>query len=341
MKEIAMKDGDTVGVRWLSASDVARCLSMEAAIEAVREAFVAVAREEVAMPPRMQLPAERFGGVSLFMPSHAPGPARTALKLVSVYPGNPQRGLPAITGVVVLLDGETGVPLALMDARVLTALRTGAASGVATEVLARPDARTLAVIGAGAQAPYQALAVCAVRPIRAIRIFNRTRARAEELARRLAAELGERGLEITVCDTPGEAVREADVICTATSAAEPVLDAADVPAGAHVNAVGSFRPEMRELPRDLLARAGRVFVDQREAVLEEAGEVIDALAAGTVDPARLIEIGAVIAGHHPGREREDEITVFKSCGLAAQDLFAAARVLAEAEAAGVGRWLEL
>ncbi|PZN06703.1 MAG: ornithine cyclodeaminase [Bacillota bacterium] len=328
-------------VRWLSASDVARCLSMEAAIEAVRDAFVAVARDAVAMPTRTQLAAERFGGVSLFMPSHAPGLARTALKLVSVYPGNPARGLPAITGVVVLLDAETGVPLALMDARVLTALRTGAASGVATDVLARPDARVLALIGAGAQAPYQALAVCAVRPIREIRIFNRTRQRAEELARRLAAELDRQRPAITVCATPGEAVREADVICTATSATTPVLEAAEVPAGAHVNAVGSFRPEMRELPRDLLRRAGRVFVDQREAALEEAGEIIDALAAGTLDPAGLVEIGAVIAGERPGREGSGEVTIFKSCGLAAQDLYAAARVLAEAEAAGVGRWLEL
>lgn len=314
---------------------------MEAAIEAVREAYVAVARDEVVMPVRTQLAAERFGGVSLFMPSHAPGVARTALKLVSVYPDNPRRGLPAITGVVILLDAGTGAPLALMDARFLTALRTGAASGVATDVLARPDARTLAVIGAGAQAPYQALAVCAVRPIRAIHLFNRTRERAEALARRLREELGGRGVEIEVCATAAEAVRQADVICTATSAAEPVLPAAEVAPGTHVNAVGSFRLDMRELPRELLRRAGRVFVDQREAALEEAGEVIDALAAGVLASSDLIEIGAVIAGERPGRTGTGEITVFKSCGLAAQDLFAAARVLEEAERAGAGRWLDL
>lgn len=307
----------------------------------MRDAYVAVFRNEVAMPVRTQLAMEQFGGVTLLMPVHAPSLARTALKVVSVYPDNPQRGLPVITGVLVLLDAATGMPMVVMDARQLTALRTGAASGVSAAILARPDARTLALIGAGAQAPYQVMAVCAVRPIRIIRLFNRTRERAEALARWLREQLKHGPYQIEVCATTAEAVRGADIICTATSAVEPVLSNTDVSPGAHVSAVGSFRPEMRELPRQLLERAGRVFVDQQEAAVEEAGEVIDALRAGVLRESDLIEIGAVITGEQPGRTSADQVTVFKSCGLAAQDLYAAAHVLEEAERAGVGQLLEL
>ncbi|HEY8552639.1 MAG TPA: ornithine cyclodeaminase family protein [Thermaerobacter sp.] len=325
-----------MSVRWLRATDVERCLPMAEAIDAMAEAFTAVHAGRVVMPLRLGLEAPAAGGTTLFMPAHDPGLGYTVLKMVSVYPGNPARGLPAIAGLVILVDGATGRPLAVMDGATLTALRTGAASGAATRALARDDASVLAVLGAGAQAPYQVLAVCAVRPIRQVRIYNRTRTRAEALAARLAARLGPE-VETVIAATPAEAARGAHVICTATASTEPLLGAADVAPGTHVNAVGSFRRGMRELARDLVVRGRPVFVDQREAAQEEAGELIDAFAAGALEPGDLVELGAVLAGAHPGRVDPDQITVFKSCGLAAQDLYAAARVWERARELGVGR----
>src|SRR5690606_8302775 len=213
-------------------------------------------------------------------------------------------------------------------------LRTGAASGVSSQVLARPDSRVLAVIGAGAQAPFQVDAVLAVRPIEEVRLYSRTRSRAEALAAQVRQRRPD--LRVVVTDSAGAAVREADIICTATNAVEPVLADADVKPGTHVSAVGSFTPAMRELPADLLARAGRVYVDQREAALEEAGEVIHALQAGVLAEDALIELGAVLAGEAEGRRDPEEVTVFKSSGLAAQDLYAAARALEAAESRGAG-----
>ncbi|MFO7245699.1 MAG: ornithine cyclodeaminase family protein [Thermaerobacter sp.] len=321
-------------IRWLSGDDVASVLTMEAAVEAVRQAYVAVYRRTVQMPLRMHLPSERYGGLNLFMPSSDPDLGRTVLKALSVYGDNPARGLPAIMGVVLVFDAVDGRPLAVMDAARLTGLRTGAASGVSSQVLARPDSRVLAVIGAGAQAPFQVDAVLAVRPIEEVRLYSRTRSRAEALAAQVRQRRPD--LRVVVTDSAGAAVREADIICTATNAVEPVLADADVKPGTHVSAVGSFTPAMRELPADLLARAGRVYVDQREAALEEAGEVIHALQAGVLAEDALIELGAVLAGEAEGRRDPEEVTVFKSSGLAAQDLYAAARALEAAESRGAG-----
>lgn len=319
-----------MSVDLLGAADVARLLPPGDAVAAVREAFLAVHRGSVVMPERLHLEAERFGGVTLTMPAHDPDLGRTVVKVVSVYPGNvdaaPAEGgaaPPAVSGVVVVLDGRTGLPLALLDGTELTARRTGAASGAATDALARGGARTLALVGAGGQAADQVRAVCAVRPIERVRVANRTRARAQQLAATLRGELP--GVAVEVAGSVAAALHGADVVCTATSAETPVLAADDVAPGTHVNAVGSFRPGMRELPRELFARAGRVAVDQRAAALAESGEVRDALEAGTLAEDDLVPIGAVLAGDAPGRRDEQEVTVFKSCGLAAQDLYAAAR----------------
>lgn len=324
-----------MALRLLTAAEVERCLPMADAIAAVAGAFVAVTRGRLAMPTRLQL--ETASGVSLFMPVNEREQG-TAVKVVSVHPDNPRRGLAAVTGVVLVLDADTGVPTALMDAAELTGRRTGAASGVATELLARPDARLLGLVGAGAQARYQALAVAAVRPIERVRVWNRTRERAEALAERLSADLEEATLE--VAGSPAGAVAEADVVCTATSAQQPLLSADDLPAGVHVNAVGSFRPDMAEIDPAALGRA-RVVVDQRAAALEEAGEVIQAVDAGIVSAEDLVEIGAVLDGDQAGRGDEQEVTLFKSCGLAAQDLYAAVRVLEAADRREQGAVVEL
>lgn len=316
----------------LSAADVRRALPMREAIAAMRQAFGQLAAGRVDAPLRtaLALPTER--AVALVMPARGDTPLGVGAKLVSVVPQNPSRGLPLVHAVVVLLDEATGVPAALVEGTTLTAIRTGAASGLATDLLARPDASRMAVLGAGAQARTQLEAVSCVRRIAMATVYSRTRARAERFAEEAGVALG---VPVRVADSARAAVREADIVCTATSAATPVLLAPDVAPGTHINAIGSYTPGMRELDPALVGRA-RVVVDQRAASLAEAGEVIAAVAAGLVSERDLIELGAVVIGAVQGRRGPDEITLFKSVGLAAQDLWAAAAAVAGARAGGLG-----
>jgi ornithine cyclodeaminase len=323
-------------MRVLSAADVRRAVPMTAAIDAVEQAFVALSAGRADVPLRAHIETPERAATSFFMPARlggGPGEAALGLKVVSVFPQNAGRGEPSIYALVALLDPETGRPLAVLDGTYLTALRTGASSGVATRHMARPDARTLAVFGAGAQALPQALAVLAVRPIERIWLVNRTPERAEALVGRLRAE-GFAG-EVRL-GGPQEALAEADVVCAATSAATPVFHDAWVRPGTHINGVGSFKPTMAELPADTVARA-RVVVDQRRAAWAEAGDLIQARDAGRFAEDQVAgEIGEVAAGLVVGRAGPDEITLFKSVGNACQDVAVAALALARAEAMGLG-----
>jgi len=328
-------------MRILDAEAVRAALPMAEAIAAVRWAYIAYATGQVMMPPRIHLPLVGEGAVSLVMPAVVQAspdgvyPACYAVKTVSVCPANAGRGLPVIQGAVLVLDPETGGPLGLLDGAALTALRTGAGSGVATELLARPDAGTLAVLGAGGQAAAQMEAVCAVRRIETVWLFDRTRNKAEELRSRWAGRNGI-PLDVRVAATAQEAVREADVVCTVTTSRAALFEDADVKVGAHINAIGAFRPDMQEIPFATVGRA-RLFVDSREAVLHEAGDILLPMRAGLfgADPIAG-EIGAALGGLVAGREREDQITLFKSVGMAAQDAVAATVAMRRAEVAEVG-----
>ncbi len=321
-------------MRILSGQDVARAVPMERAIEAVESAYAQISAGTASVPLRTAIEQTRYESHSFFMPASLAGSGGLGMKLVSVFPHNAERhGLPAIHALVVLIEAHTGRPLAAMDGRYLTALRTGAASGVSTRHLARADARALALFGAGAQAPHQVLAVCAVRPIERVMIVNRSRERAEELA----AELRGRGVraDITCASSAAEALASADVVCCATSAATPVFADGDVRPGTHISGVGSFTPQMVEVPPATLGRA-YVTVDQLGAAWAEAGDLLAARAAGLLTPERTVEIGAVIAGTAPGRTSREQITYFKSVGNAAQDIAVAQIALAEAERLGLG-----
>lgn len=324
---------------WLDAQATARALPMEAALAAVEKAFVDHYEGNIDAPLRLQIAARQYDGVSLVMPAHSGEPAYTSLKVVSVYPGNPQQSLPAINGLVTLLDGATGQPKAILHGGMLTALRTGAGSGVATKALARPDAQVLAVIGAGAQAPYQALAVASVRPIGQINLFNRTESKAEALAQTLRRQLPQ--AKVTVHPTVTAAVAQADVICTVTNATSPLLSQQQVAPGTHINAVGSFRPHMQELTPALVGDHRPIFVDDNEAAAAEAGEIVRALQAGRLQTDGLVEIGAVLSGAAPGRLAADQITIFKSCGIAAQDLHSAVWAYRAAKRDNLGLRLSL
>jgi ornithine cyclodeaminase len=312
------------GLRILSADDVRRSLPMPAAIEAMREAFGALAAGRADVPVRTSVPCANDGTL-LVMSGRVSDPAALGAKLVSVFPGNAASGQPVVQATVLLLNAESGAPYAVLDGTSLTAIRTGAASGLATDLLARKDARRVAILGSGVQARTQLEAVCCVRSIESVAVWSRTRANAERFAEEQSAERRAQGA-VRVAASPDDAVRNADIVCCATSSSEPVLSSADVADGVHVNAVGSFMPGMREFEPALLGRA-RVVVDQREAAMAEAGEVIVAINGGLVRRDSLIELGAIVNGAARGRASDDEITVFKSVGLAVQDLVAGARAV--------------
>ncbi len=323
-------------MRFLSAADVAKAAPMMAAIDAVAQAFALLARGEADIPLRTALHSPAYSATTFVMPGRLGGdrPA-LGLKTVSVFPQNVYRAEPTIYALVTLFDPASGRPLAVLDGTYLTALRTGAASGAATRLLARPDARALVVFGAGAQALPQLQAVLAVRPtIDNVWIVNRTRDRATLLAARLRGE-GFHG-DVRIATDPARPLAEADVICTATSSPTPLFDASLVRPGTHINAVGAYRPDMAEIPPTLVAQS-RVFVDQRQAAWAEAGDLIQARAAGLINDDHIVgELGELINGTVPGRTTPDQITLFKSVGNAVQDLAVAALVLQQAAAMGLG-----
>jgi ornithine cyclodeaminase/alanine dehydrogenase-like protein (mu-crystallin family) len=321
---------------FLSAADVDRALSMSKAIAAVREAFIDLSKGEAVVP--LRTPIELAGdGAALFMPVHMPRRNRLGVKVVTVVPENRERALPAIQALVAVLDSETGRPLAVMDGELLTAMRTGAASGVATDALARKNVSVAAVVGAGVQGMRQLEAVCCVRTIREVLVFDPD----HERAGAFASEMGRRlGRTVRVLDDVS-LVFAADVVCTATSSGRPVVADADLAKGAHVNAIGAYRPDTREIPGEAVGRA-KLFVDSREACMAEAGELVMAMGEGLLDSeASPAEIGEVLAGLRPGRVEEAELTLFKSVGNAVQDLAVACVVIEEARRLGLGTEVEL
>jgi ornithine cyclodeaminase/alanine dehydrogenase-like protein (mu-crystallin family) len=313
---------------FLDGDRIRAAVPMSELLDAVEAAYrdVAAGRDRSPLRSHVELP----DGALLLMPGLRVGGAGASVKLVTVMPHNQERGLPTIHAVIVWFDAATGRPLALLDGAAVTAMRTGAASGVATRLLARADSETLGVIGAGGQAEWQVRAVLAARPILRVLVHARDPARREAFARRMADITG---IEVGAAPTAEAAVREADVVCCATTSTEPVFDAAWLRPGTHVNGIGAFRLGMVELPPELLERASMVAVDSRTAALAEAGDVVAAIERGFVSAEDLVEIGSVERSWAAGRDPA-AISVFKSVGLAIQDVAAseliAARLLGAA-----------
>ncbi|MCX7855762.1 MAG: ornithine cyclodeaminase family protein, partial [Anaerolineae bacterium] len=254
----------------LSQNDVRQALPMRDAVEAMKRAFAQLSTGQAQVPLRVPVHVPRHNGLTLFMPAYLAADDHMAVKIVSVFNDNPARGLPLIHALVVVIDAETGMPVAAMEGASLTALRTGAASGAATDLLARPDAAVVAVFGAGAQGRTQLEGVCAVRPIREAWVYDVDPRRAREYAQEMQDRLG---IPVRIAASPAEAVRQADVVCTATTSSTPVLDDADIGPGTHINAIGAYTPQMREVPTETVLRA-RVVVDHRAASLAEAGDLL-------------------------------------------------------------------
>jgi ornithine cyclodeaminase len=313
----------------LSEHEVGELLTMRECIAVMEEALAGLARGEVHQPLRQAIRAPGADGLLGLMPAYRSLPVPYyGLKEVCVFPGNPQRGLDTHLGAVLLHSGETGELLAIVNASAVTAIRTAAVSAVATRLLARPEASTLAVLGSGVQARTHLEAIPLVRDIGAIRLFSRTRSKAEELARGDA--------RVRVVSSAEEAVRGADIIVTATSSREPVVQRDWIADGAHINAVGSSIAAARELDGPTVAAAS-LFVDRRESTVNESGDYLFALREGAIRDGHIRgEIGDVLIGSAAGRTSAEEITLFKSLGLAIEDLASAAFLYDKARRLGRG-----
>ncbi|MGH2463199.1 MAG: ornithine cyclodeaminase family protein [Candidatus Limnocylindria bacterium] len=299
----------------IDAASLRAMVPMERLLDAVEAAYrdVASGRDHSPLRQHVALPG---GGLLVLMPAVREGGAGAAVKLITWVPGNPDRGLPTIQGVVTWFDAATGEPAVQLDAPTVTAMRTGAASGVGSRLMARPDAAVMALFGAGVQAEWQIRAVLTARPIREVRVYARTPAPRNAFAAAMDAGLP---VAVRAVDEPEEAVRDADIVCCVTPSATPVFDAAWLAPGAHVNAIGSFRMGMVEVPPEAFGRAALVAVDSRAAAAAEAGDLAAAVTAGQLGADDYVEIGSLTRDWAAKRD-PSAITVFKSVGLAIQDL---------------------
>jgi len=322
-------------IRILNAEDVRKALPMAAAIEGMKSAYAALTSGQAVVPQRSRLSIGGRSADALFMPAYIPGAesGSLAVKIVTLFPTNLEAGLPLIHAAVLAIDDRTGKMLALLEGGTLTAIRTGAGAGAATDLLARPDSRRAAIIGSGVQARTQLEAVCAVRPIDEVRVYSPNPDNVSAFIQKMQHVVD---AEFMASGSAGDAIREADIICTATTSTTPVFQDTDVPVGAHINGVGSYTPGMVEIPPATLGRA-RITVDSRSACAVEAGELIAATRQGLVKESEIVEIGEVILGSVPGRQTAEEITFFKSVGVAVQDAVAAGIALEHADKLGLGQ----
>ena len=299
----------------MTGDEIRRAVSVKEAVAAVRDAFVALSRGEFEMPARDVLGDGRF---FVMAAHHSP----TSSMVVKTLSANFEGRVPAIVGTVMWYDRDRLTPL-LAEAGTITSMRTGAASAVATDLLARSDASTLTVIGCGGQAADQIRAACSVRSIAELTLVDRAAGRAEGLADRMRQEFP--SLKVRTETDTAVGVAGADIVCCATTSLQPLFVVDDLRADVHVNAIGAFRPSMRELPDDLLSDAAQVYVDHKHAVMEESGEVVSALASGAITESSLVDIGTAVTDL---RGRPSGRTVFKTVGVAAED-WALMRCLAE------------
>jgi len=317
----------------LTQPEVRRLLPMRACMDLLAEAFRSLGRGEGINPLRsaIRLPGER--GVLGLMPGMSGSPEALGLKVVTVFPGNHGTPYDAHQGLVVLFDTEFGLPTAILDASEVTSIRTAAASGVATELLAREDSMDLAIIGSGVQARTHLEAMIEARPIQRVRVYSPTEANRNAFA---DMESARQGIPVEPVDSAEEASRGADIICTVTSSREPVLKGEWISPGTHINAAGSSVKSTRELDTGAVA-GSRLYVDRRESTLNEAGDFLFPKGEGAIDDAHIVgELGEILLGELAGRESEGEITLFKSLGLAVEDLVSAHYVLERAREEGVG-----
>lgn len=319
----------------LSSKDIESIFDFKKAIEALKDAFVSYSKGEAMNPFRSTLKIDEENQF-LFMPSYMKGIEKMSIKIVSYFSKNLRIGLPLIFGSVLLFDGKNGRLEALLEGTIITKLRTASVSALATEYLARKDSEILGIFGSGAQAESHALAITNVREIKRIKVYSRNEKRAKKFC-----EFIEKSLSIkTEYASPNE-VASCDIIVTATTSPVPVFDGKLLRKGAHINAIGSFRPETREIDDDAIIRCNKIVVESREAALFEAGDLIIPIKKGLLNENSIIEIGEILTGKKKGRENADEITLFKSVGLAIEDLAIANYLYNEAIRKNIGKNVDI
>lgn len=325
-------------MRLINQSEVLTLLPMRECIPLMEEALASLSRGDVVLPLRPVMRIPNTHDVFAMMPAYSAALPVFGVKMITVFPGNHGSALDSHQGAVLLFDGRTGTLAALLDASSITAVRTAAVSAVATKLLAREDASTLALLGSGVQARTHLEAISLVRPLAAVRVFSLHEEHARAFARWAGTTLG---IAVEVCESAEHAVRGSDVVCTVTSSRLPVLFGDWLEPGMHVNAVGASQPDARELDSDAVARS-RIFADRRESLIHESADYLAPLREGRISERDVVaELGEVLLGKAAGRARDDEITLFKSLGLAVEDLAAAAHVYERATREHVGTEIAL
>ena len=322
----------------VSQSEIADLLPMAECIDVMADALKALTLQDAQMPLRQVLRLPESRNVVAVMPSYFGSRQAMGVKVISVFPGNHGTQLDSHQGAVLLFETKNGQLLAIMDASEITSIRTAAVSGVATRLLAREDAHDLAILGSGVQARTHLDAMLNARNIDRIRVWSRNFDRARGFAER---ESSRHSRSVLPCETAEEAVRKADIICTTTSATQPVLSGEWISEGAHINAAGAYGAAVRELDTTAVVR-GRLYVDRRESTLNESGDFVIPYQEGAIGMDHIRgEIGEILAGQAKGRADENEITIFKSMGLAIEDLASAAFIYKRAVQKKAGTWIEL
>lgn len=324
----------------LSREDIKKVFSMQEAIEADKTAFQMLVEGKCEAPLRTKIQAPKYEGCFLFMPAYVEASDVAALKIINMFPRNIDNGIPSAPAQVLLIDGKTGIVTAVLDGTYVTQLRTGAASGAAFDVLGRKDAKEGALIGTGGQAATQLEAMITARKLDKVKIYDLNYERTCQFAERMQEELKEYGTEIIAVKSSDEAIENADLIITVTPSNKPVFDGSKVKAGATVSCVGSYQYHMQEMDPVIMERAQKIYFDSEEAVLSEAGDIIIPLEEGRITKDDFTgDLGDVILGKIAGRENDDEIIVFKTVGVATQDLVTAKSIYDKAVKAGIGtRW---
>ena len=323
----------------LSRADLKTVLTTREAIAAVEEAFRELASGTATMPTRIGLSITDKSGWIGAMPAYLSHAGALGTKIVSSYKDNPSKhGLPTVMALIVLNDPETGKPEAVLEGAFITAVRTGAASGVATKYLATKDARVVGIFGAGIQARTQLEAIREVRNVHSAVVYDISRDRGERFVEEMSRSLG---IDVRIEDDPGRVVEKSDIVVTASTSKTPVFNGDHLKTGTHINAIGSFTPDARELD-DSAVRRSKIVVDSLQAALEEAGDLIIPLRSGVIQRSDIrAELGEIVAGLKLGRENDYEITLFKSVGLGIQDAAAANLAYKKAREAGIGTKIEL
>lgn len=324
----------------LTKMDIKSIFTMKDAIEADKDAFRIYSEGKSVVPLRTNIAIPKYEGQILFMPGYVDEMDVIGVKIVSVFPQNMQKGKPTTPATMVLIDGSSGEVCAILDGTYLTQLRTGAASGAATDILARSDAQIGALIGTGGQGAAQLEAMVTARKLKEVRVFDVDIIRAQKFVEEMKNEISNCNTIFKAVSTSDDAIKDADIITTVTTARKPTFNGNLVKAGAHVNAVGSYMPHMQELDPVILNRANKIYFESTEAVLSESGDIIIPLKQGLITKDKFTgELGQVIMGTLKGREFDEEITVFKTVGIATQDIVTARKIYNKAIEQNIGtKW---